>query len=162
MEESCVIIGASHAGVNCAFALRKEGWEGKITLLDSDPHLPYHRPPLSKSFLINDDGIEKYQLKTEAAYEKAMIDLILGETVHQVDTKRKTIVTKSGVSYVYTKLVLATGARAFILPIKGLANHQNIFTLRNAKDVLSKDGQRSPIIGKRSSHFIPSNFTSRF
>ena len=48
-ETSCVIIGASHAGVNCAFALRKEGWQGRIVLYDVDPELPYHRPPLSKN-----------------------------------------------------------------------------------------------------------------
>ena len=32
----CVVIGASHAGVNLAFALRKEGWEGSILLFDKD------------------------------------------------------------------------------------------------------------------------------
>ena len=47
----CVVIGASHAGVNLAFALRREGWEGQIILFDADPELPYHRPPLSKTYL---------------------------------------------------------------------------------------------------------------
>ena len=33
--KKCVIIGASHSGVNCAFALRKEGWGDEIILIDS-------------------------------------------------------------------------------------------------------------------------------
>ena len=46
-KQSCIIVGASHGGVNLAFALRKEGYEGRITLIDADCNLPYHRPPLS-------------------------------------------------------------------------------------------------------------------
>ncbi len=50
-SDICVVIGASHAGVNFAFALRREGWLGEIILYDTDPNLPYHRPPLSKAYL---------------------------------------------------------------------------------------------------------------
>lgn len=47
----CIVVGASHAGVNCAFELRKQGFSGRLVLIDADMHLPYHRPPLSKAFL---------------------------------------------------------------------------------------------------------------
>ena len=63
---SCVIIGASHAGVNAAFSLRKEGFNGDITLIDGDTNFPYHRPPLSKAYLTSDDGIDKNLLKAIA------------------------------------------------------------------------------------------------
>ncbi|MGS0523920.1 hypothetical protein ACU8V7_00710 [Zobellia nedashkovskayae] len=36
-NQNCVVIGASHAGVNFVFALRREGWEGTITIIDIDP-----------------------------------------------------------------------------------------------------------------------------
>ena len=58
-SKRCIIIGASHAGVNCAFALRKEGWEGEILLVDQDPNFPYHRPPLSKHILYKGEAVEK-------------------------------------------------------------------------------------------------------
>ena len=43
-----VIVGAGECGVRAAFALREAGFEGPITLIGNEPHLPYERPPLSK------------------------------------------------------------------------------------------------------------------
>jgi 3-phenylpropionate/trans-cinnamate dioxygenase ferredoxin reductase component len=43
-----VIVGAGECGVRAAFALREEGFEGPVTLIGDEPHLPYERPPLSK------------------------------------------------------------------------------------------------------------------
>ncbi len=133
-EHTCVIIGASHAGVNAAFALRKEGWQGRIQLYDSDSLLPYHRPPLSKAYLSGDDEIDKHVLKSAQAYEKAQIDLHLGTTVTAIHPKEKKITLAKGRSQVYDKLVLATGARAFIPPIPGIAEATQLFTIRTAED----------------------------
>ncbi|MEM8901424.1 MAG: FAD/NAD(P)-binding oxidoreductase [Bacteroidota bacterium] len=44
-SQHCIIIGASHAGVQAAFSLRKEGWEGKISLLTAPPFSPTIGPP---------------------------------------------------------------------------------------------------------------------
>ncbi len=135
-DQRCVIIGASHAGVTCAFALRQEGYQGTITLIDKDPHLPYHRPPLSKSFLTEDEGIEKYQLKFRESYEKEGIELRLGETVEGIDKEKCTISVESGESIAYDQLVLATGASALVPPISGIDESRRVFILRCASDVL--------------------------
>jgi heterodisulfide reductase subunit A-like polyferredoxin len=45
-----VVIGASAAGVSAAVAMRTSGFEGRVTLVDASSHLPYERPPLSKTF----------------------------------------------------------------------------------------------------------------
>ena len=45
---SVVIIGAGHAGVAAATALRKLDKDINITLISEEKNLPYHRPPLSK------------------------------------------------------------------------------------------------------------------
>ena len=50
-EESIVIVGAGHAGVQAAVSLREDGYAGAITLLSDETELPYQRPPLSKAFL---------------------------------------------------------------------------------------------------------------
>ncbi|TLU65185.1 NAD(P)/FAD-dependent oxidoreductase [Thalassotalea litorea] len=137
----CVIIGASHAGVNLAFALRKEGWQGSIKLIDADPHLPYHRPPLSKGFLTETpvDGrepIEKIQLKPIASYEKNDIELMLGLRVESIDADAQQLTLTNGETLSFTKLVLATGARPFMPPIDGLQDAKNLFPLRTATDVI--------------------------
>lgn len=134
-NKTCVIIGASHAGVNFAFYLRNEGWEGNIILFDSDPTLPYHRPPLSKAYLTSDDGIEKNLLKSADNYEKEGIALHLNIRVNHIDRSQKNITLNDGTIQNYDKLVLATGARPIIPPIKGIDTASNLFPLRTAKDV---------------------------
>ena len=45
-----LIVGGGHAGANTAFTLRKDGFDGDITIISDEDYLPYHRPPLSKDF----------------------------------------------------------------------------------------------------------------
>ncbi|WP_010177730.1 NAD(P)/FAD-dependent oxidoreductase [Aquimarina agarilytica] len=134
-DKICVVIGASHAGVNFAFSLRKEGWEGRIILFDKDPVLPYHRPPLSKAYLTSADAIDKNLLKSAEAYDKSGIELSLGVTINTIDRVAKHVVLSDGRLQTYDTLVLATGARPIIPPIKGLREASNVFTLRTANDV---------------------------
>ncbi|WP_139955849.1 NAD(P)/FAD-dependent oxidoreductase [Flavicella sediminum] len=135
IDKTCVVIGASHGGVNFAFALRKEGWEGKIILLDKDPVLPYHRPPLSKAYLTSEDAIDKNLLKSAESYEKQAITLQLGVTVKSINRTENSIALTDETVITYDKLVLATGARAIIPPIKGIDQAKNLFPLRTAGDV---------------------------
>ncbi len=133
--KTCVIIGASHAGVNCAFNLRKEGWGGAIKMYDADPYLPYHRPPLSKAYLTSDDGLDKNLLKSAEAYEKEEIDLNLGVKVNSINRENQTIVLEDDTVTKYDKLVIATGARPIIPPIPGIDTAKHVFPLRTATDV---------------------------
>lgn len=130
---TCVIVGASHGGVNCAFELRKQGFNGDIVLIDKDPQLPYHRPPLSKAFLLGGDPTALQPLKAQTAYAQSDIDLKLGTTVESVDVSTKQVKTSEG-TIDYGSVVLATGATPFIPPISGLSEAKNSFVLRDAND----------------------------
>ena len=46
-----VVVGASLAGLRAVESARKAGFEGTITLIGAEKHLPYDRPPLSKAYL---------------------------------------------------------------------------------------------------------------
>lgn len=135
-DKICVVIGASHSGVNFAFALRKEGWEGQIILFDSDPELPYHRPPLSKAYLSADDNSQLDLLFPKQNYENDNITLHLGKKVASIDKNTKTITTSDGIVQNYDKLVIATGARPFIPPINGIETAQNLFAMRTLEDAM--------------------------
>ncbi|MCB0517918.1 MAG: FAD-dependent oxidoreductase [Lewinellaceae bacterium] len=135
-HKTCVVIGASHAGANFAFALRQEGWQGDILLFDTDPMLPYHRPPLSKTYLTSEDGFEKNMLKPAGSYEKEGITLHPGTTVQAILRKEKTIALGDGSRQAYDKLVLATGARPIIPPIPGIESAKNCFPMRTAEDAM--------------------------
>ncbi|NLR90146.1 NAD(P)/FAD-dependent oxidoreductase [Flammeovirga agarivorans] len=136
-DRACVIIGGSHAGVNVAFSLRKEGYKGSITIIDKDPVLPYHRPPLSKTYLTSDDNIEQNCIKSLESYQKENIHLKLGTEVKTVDKQKQSVTTCTGEEFSYTELILATGASPIIPNIEGIDQLNNCFSLRNANDVTS-------------------------
>jgi len=136
-EKICVVIGASHAGVNCAFALRREGWLGTIIIYDQDPETPYHRPPLSKSFLTTDNSVDQHLLMSLESYNKENIELRLGTTVTGINRKVKSIALNDGSKQTYDKLVLATGARALVPHIEGIENSKRIFYMRTAQDAFN-------------------------
>ena len=142
-DKTCIIVGASHAGVNAAFALRKEGWQGNIVLFDGDEHLPYHRPPLSKGDL--NTVSNGSPLKSEQSYHDNAITLRLGETIESIDREACTVTPKQGKPLAYNKLILAVGASPIIPPIEGLSpsdftpttsgSTKAVFTLRTINDV---------------------------
>ncbi|ARV16621.1 NAD(P)/FAD-dependent oxidoreductase [Polaribacter sp. SA4-12] len=134
-NQTCVIIGASHGGVNLAFNLRKEGWQGEVVIYDTDPNTPYHRPPLSKSYIVDGD-LNSNLLKPLESYQKDTISLKLGKTVTSINRDQQTISIEGEGDQKYNKLVIATGARPFIPPIKGIQNATNLFPMRTANDAI--------------------------
>ncbi|WP_111706423.1 NAD(P)/FAD-dependent oxidoreductase [Lutibacter citreus] len=137
LNKTCVVIGASHAGVNFAFTLRREGWEGAIILFDSDPEIPYHRPPLSKAYLSAEDNTQLDLLFPEQNYASENIILNLGKSVVSIDKESKYIVLSDKSKQSYDKLVIATGARPFIPPINGIKTANNLFPMRTFADTVN-------------------------
>ncbi|MBY6687824.1 hypothetical protein HQ305_21175 [Rhodococcus sp. BP-149] len=68
-------MGASAAGVCTAEALRQRGFDGTITLLGDEEHLPYDRPPLSKQVLSGAWKPERTRLRAPEQLASARIDL---------------------------------------------------------------------------------------
>lgn len=118
MKNGVVIIGAGHGGVQAAVSLREEGFDGKITLVGDEPDLPYHKPPLSKTF-IKDVEAKPQILRADAFYSNSAIDLALGESVEKLDPAAGTLTLASGNTLAFDKAILATGSRPRNLPIEG-------------------------------------------
>ena len=72
--DSIVIVGAGQAGGWCAKSLRKEGFSGTITLIGDENHLPYERPPLSKSVLSGADEPDICLLYSDSAIEELQLN----------------------------------------------------------------------------------------
>ena len=129
-----VIIGASHAGAQLSASLRQEGWSGEIILIGDEPYLPYHRPPLSKTFLAGTKSIEDMYIRPKTFYEKNDIQLVNGH-VTKIDRKTKNVYLENGDHIAYDKLAICTGARVRKLDIKG-SHLSGIHYVRNAQDIL--------------------------
>ena len=128
-----VIVGAGHAGVQLAASLREEGFDGPVTLLSAEPHLPYQRPPLSKAFLKGAMELEGLPLRAPQFYVDNRIDLRLGVAVLRIDREAKRVALGSGESLDYGHLALATGARQRPLDVPGI-DLDGVLVLRDLND----------------------------
>lgn len=150
-NQTCVVVGGSHAGSQLAESVRKSGWEGEILVISDEAHLPYHRPPLSKTFLLEDKSAEDILIKPAALYEKLQITFSLNVRVVKIDRAAKLLELNDGTTVKYDKLALAIGARARRVPIPG-ADKSGVHVLRSLDDVEAirakvKKGAGAVIIG---------------
>ncbi|MEM7080464.1 MAG: FAD-dependent oxidoreductase [Pseudomonadota bacterium] len=129
-----VIIGAGHAAGQAAASLRQEKYEGDITIIGDEPHVPYQRPPLSKHYLAGEQGIERVYLRPEKFYADKNITLKLNTRATELDPDSRTITLEDGERVEYEKLIISTGSRARILNIEGSALG-GIHYLRTIADV---------------------------
>lgn len=129
---SVVIIGAGHAGFQCAAALRQQAFEGDVTLIADEVHLPYQRPPLSKGYLLG--KVRKDDLAFRAAdfFETHRIRRVTG-SVEAIDRMAQRVQLRSGEAVRYDQLVLATGSRPRSLAVPG-AGLDRIFALQTLDD----------------------------
>ncbi len=146
----CIVVGASHAGTTLALQLRKEGWQGPITLIGAEQQLPYHRPPLSKDLLAGKKELDGVRLRPEQAFVDNDIELRLGESVKQIHAQERQIELASGELLDYAKLALCVGSSVRRLPLG--ENKDNVFYVRSADDSLRlreqiASGQKAVVIG---------------
>jgi 3-phenylpropionate/trans-cinnamate dioxygenase ferredoxin reductase component len=132
-DSSVVIVGAGHAGVQVAASLREEGFEGSVTLLSAEPHLPYQRPPLSKAFLKGAMEADGLPLRAAQFYQDKGLDLVLGEEATHIDRSARSVELASGRRLPYGHLVLATGARQRPLIAPG-SDLEGVLVLRDLTD----------------------------
>lgn len=130
-----IVIGASHAGAQLCASLRQEGWGGDIVLIGDEPVLPYHRPPLSKTFLAGDSSLDDLLIRAPDFYAKQRITVRQGQVV-AVDRATHAVILADGSTLPYDKLALCLGARPRALPLPG-AELPGVHALRNAADILA-------------------------
>ena len=151
--ERLVVVGGSLAGLRAVEAARKAGFEGSITLIGAERHLPYDRPPLSKDFLdATEPGVElsiPYFRGDEVFAEELQVELLLGAPATSLDVERR-IVHVGDREVGYDALVIATGSKLRTLPdtehldgVHGLRTLDDSLAIRAALDA----GARTVVIG---------------
>lgn len=111
-----VIIGAGLAGAKAAEALRDKGFEGTITLIGDEEHLPYERPALSKDYLAGRAGRDSVFVHDEDWYAEHKVTLRLGVAAAALDRAGHQVELADGSRVGYDKLLLTTGASPRTLP----------------------------------------------
>lgn len=132
MKNGVVVVGAGHAGVQAAASLREEGYDGPVILLGDERELPYHKPPLSKTF-IKDTVAQPQPLRGETFYTGHSIDFRPGSLVESIDVPARRLALAGGDNLVYDHLILATGSRPRVLPVPG-SDLAGVLSLRSVAD----------------------------
>lgn len=117
MTEPIVVVGGGLAGGTLIVELRNLGFDGPITAVCGEPHPPYERPPLSKSYLRGESPADDTYLKPAAWYADNSVDLRTGVDVRAIDLAGRRLATSDG-DVAYGRLVLATGCRARTLAVE--------------------------------------------
>ena len=127
-----VVVGAGLAGWRFIESLRRDGYEGKITLIGDEPYAPYDRPPLSKQVLSGKWEIDKTVLASDEALESANITSIFGVSATSLDVMSHTVTLENGETVSGTHIVIATGTRARRI---SFSDESLVHTIRNRKDI---------------------------
>jgi NADPH-dependent 2,4-dienoyl-CoA reductase/sulfur reductase-like enzyme len=126
-----VIVGASLAGLRGAEALRKEGFNGHLTIIGDERHEPYDRPPLSKQVLKGWVPADHTKLPR---MRKVNAEWLLGVAATGLDRAKKVVRLANGDEVPFDRVLLATGVRARQWPNPAEAALAGVYTLRTSDD----------------------------
>ena len=107
-----VIIGGALAGGNAAVTLREEGYRGRVAVISREPGIPFGRPPLSKTYLRSEEGLDGWYVRPASWYEENDVDRLTESSVVGVDAAAHRVLLASGQELEYQKVLIATGGRA--------------------------------------------------
>lgn len=149
MTKGMVVIGAGECGGRAALALRELGYNGPVTLVGDEPHLPYERPPLSKDAMVADAPLIK-AIASDAILAERSIRHIHSVLAVAIDRTAHVVRLSDGSALAYDKLLLATGSVPRKLPMPGLGGR--CVYLRTFNDALAirahlNAGNRITIVG---------------
>jgi NADPH-dependent 2,4-dienoyl-CoA reductase/sulfur reductase-like enzyme len=148
---SVLVVGASSAGLATMEALRRKGYQGQLTLLGAERHLPYDRPPLSKQVLSGVWEPARTRLRPESVLSTLEVEILLGDPALGLDPDSHTVHTAAGREFSAEAIVLATGLRPRVFPWQdGLSGVHVLRTLDDAVALRAEllAGSRLVVVGE--------------
>ncbi|MFD7504721.1 NAD(P)/FAD-dependent oxidoreductase [Streptomyces sp. NPDC059850] len=141
-----VVVGVSAAGLAAAETLRRERYDGALTLVGDEPHPPYDRPPLSKQILDGRWDAGRLPLRGRDELDALGLDLRLGTAATGLDAAGRTVALADGAEVPYDGLVIATGVRPRRLPGSGAHVLRTLDDALALRDRLA-EGVRLVVVG---------------
>lgn len=129
-----VVIGASAAGISAASTLRDLDKNAEIILVSKDENV-YSRCILHH-YISNHRDVEALNFTGKNFFEENNITWIKGVEVKSLNDTEQTLELSNGETLSYDKIVVCSGASAFIPPVEGLREANNVVGLRNLDDAI--------------------------
>ena len=130
---SIVIVGGGAAGLAAADMLRREGYDGPISIVSADADPPVDRPNLSKDYLAGEAQDDWIPMWPPELYAERRIDLSLNARVMLIEPEAQAVLLEDGSRREFGALLIATGADPIRLPIPG-ADTTDVLYLRTFED----------------------------
>lgn len=145
-----IIIGNAAAGTGAVESIRSLNPDASVLMITSEPELGYFRPMVSY-YLYDAHKPNYFYLHPQEWYEDNRIELRLGTTVTELLPSEKCLKTQDGAQYSYDRLILASGSRNNVPPIRNI-DKAGVFTVRTKKDAddikdYAKNVQEAVVIG---------------
>lgn len=146
-----LLIGGGLASHRAAQAIRGEDPDGSILIVGKERHLPYNRPPLTKSFMQGKTRLEQAFLVEPTFYARKGIDVTLGTSVQSLDLPGKSAWLSDGQELRFDKAFIGTGGSPRQLDIPG-TRLPGVFYFRTVDDAEAVsleigEGKRVAIVG---------------
>ncbi|MEG2041684.1 MAG: FAD-dependent oxidoreductase, partial [Hafnia sp.] len=129
-----IIVGSGHAGLQLARNVRRLQASSGLVMICADDGVDYSKPQLSHAFSQQQTAQHLTRKTAEELRQELKMMLLNGQRVEAIHPNQRTVQV-NGRTLAYSKLVLATGARAFIPPVAGDA-HEEILTLNSLQEYL--------------------------
>ncbi len=129
-----LLAGGGLAASSAAVAIRAIDPASPILMIGQEINRPYHRPPLSKEYLLKATTHRDLFTLPEGWFAENKVDLRTGRRVSHLDTARQAVTLDDGKEISYDKLLLATGSSPDRLMVPGAAL-PNLFYVRTLADV---------------------------
>jgi nitrite reductase (NADH) large subunit len=136
MRTKVVVLGNGMVGHRFLERLIEGGGASRfaVTVFCDEPRPAYDRVNLSKLFENEEEGPEKLSLVEPGQYERAGIEVRLGDRATGIDRAAKTVRSSRGDDVPYDVLVLATGSFPFVPPVEG-RDRPGCFVYRTIEDL---------------------------
>ena len=148
---SVVIVGGGAAGLAAADMLRREGYQGPVTMISADESPPYDRPNLSKDFLAGNAPDDWIPLRAHEFYADRNLDLVLEARVSSIDPQARRVQLDDGRHFDFGALLIATGADPVRLEIPGAADADVLYlrSFADSKALIARAGaaKRALVVG---------------
>src|SRR5258708_17741062 len=157
-KQRLVVIGNGMAGARLVEeVIARQGMERfEIVIFGDEPYGNYNRILLSSVLAGSHDPRDIF-INSLSWYEEHGVKLYAGKHVHTIDCSNKVIYASDGIVVAYDKLVIATGSKPFLPPLKNMCNENGavkpgIFVFRSIDDcdaIVKYTGQsrRAAVIG---------------
>ena len=129
-----VVIGASAAGISGAKTLRELDKNAEIVLISKDENV-YSRCILHH-YISSHRDVDALNFTGKEFFDENNITWMKGLEVKALNDKEQTLELSNGETLSYDKLLVCSGASAFIPPVPGLREGNNVVGLRNLDDAI--------------------------